>query len=307
MSTRQTPWTILEVLRWTSDYYQKKEVSEPRASAEVLLAHALGLSRLDLYLKYDQPLAPEELSRFRALVRRRAAGEPVAYLTGHKEFRSLDFQVTPAVLIPRPETELLVEAVLEVCREEGQESPRSENHKAKTTNRLWGLEVGVGSGAVATVLAKELPLFTWIGLDLSLEALKVARHNARRHGVGERLHFLQSDLFSGLKAGPSFAVIAANLPYVSADDWKSLPPDIRLYEPKEALLGGEDGLALLWPAAREAHRYLRPEGWLALEVGPGQGEIIRDLLEKGGGYDRLELLKDYQGIDRVVRSRRRKA
>jgi release factor glutamine methyltransferase len=307
MSTRQTPWTIMEVLRWTSEYFQKKGVSEPRASAEVLLAHALGLSRLDLYLKYDQPLSPEELSRFRALVQRRAGGEPVAYLTGHKEFWSLDFQVTPAVLIPRPETELLVEAVLEVCREAGQETPLSENQKPQTANRLWGLEVGVGSGAVATVLAKELPLFTWIGLDLSLEALKVARHNARRHEVGERLHFLQGDLFSGLKAGPRFAVIVANLPYVSEDDWKNLPPDIWQFEPGEALVGGEDGLALLRPAAQEAHRHLRPGGWLALEVGPGQAEIIRDLLEQGGAYDRLDLLKDYQGINRVVRSRRRKA
>lgn len=305
MSSSQAPLTVREILRRTAAYFQDKEVSEPRASAEVLLAHALGVSRLDLYLKHDQPLTPEELSRFRDLVKRRAQGEPVAYLTGHKEFWSLDFSVTPAVLIPRPETEILVDAVLEVLRG-GDQGPKSPGPPLETAFSLsLGLEIGVGSGAVVTVLAKELPDMIWLGLDLSPEALNVARENARRHEVGKRIWFLQGNLFSGLKPGPWFALVVANLPYISESEWQTLPRDIRLYEPKEALVGGDDGLALLKPMAREAHRYLTPGGWLALEVGPGQAEIISELLEKVGAYDRLEVIKDYQGINRVVRAQRR--
>lgn len=305
MSTRRAPWTIAEILRWTTAYFQDKGVLEPRTSAEVLLAHTLGLTRLDLYLRYDQPLTSEELSHFKALVKRRAAGEPVAYLTGHKEFWSLDFKVTPAVLIPRPETEILVEAALEAIKEEGQKIHPSENRKPEIQNRLWGLELGVGSGAVVTVLAKELPGTRWVGLDLSFPALEVARENTRRHGVDDRVHFLQADLFTALKSGPRFALIVANLPYVSEPEWQNLPRDIRGYEPKEALVGGPDGLALLRPVAREAHQYLAPGGWLALEVGPGQAAVIARLLEKTAAYDRVEKVLDYRRINRVVRARRR--
>ena len=335
MSSSPAPWTVIKILRWTVDYFQKKGVSEPRASAEVLLAHALGLSRLDLYLRHEQPLTPGELSRFRALVKRRAAGEPTAYLTGHKEFWSLDFKVTPAILIPRPETEILVEAVLEVLRGGGhglKASPPSPKIPPPAPYRglggelegrtgeprslgpslekafsdfPWGLEIGVGSGALVTVLAKELPEMTWVAVDISGAALVIARDNALHHRVAERLHFIQGNLFSGLKPGPCFTLIAANLPYVSESDWQTLPRDIREYEPREALLGGMDGLALLGPMAREAHRYLRPGGWLVLEVGLGQAEPVRELLHNVGAYDRLELLRDFQGIDRVVRVQRR--
>lgn len=305
MSSSPASWTIIKILRWTADYFQGKGVSEPRASAEVLLAHALGISRLDLYLRHDQPLTPEELARFRALVKRRAAGEPTAYLTGQKEFWSLDFQVTPAVLIPRPETEVLVEAVLEVMRASVQLPQSTENQIPRTKNRFWGLEIGVGSGALVTVLARELPEMTWAAVDISREALEIARHNARRHQAAGRVHFLQSNLFSGLKPGPRFALIAANLPYVPEADWQALPRDIREYEPREALLGGKDGLALLRIMTQEAHRYLRPGGWLALEVGLGQAEPVKGLLESVGTYDRLESLRDFQGIHRVVRARRR--
>jgi release factor glutamine methyltransferase len=300
-------WTILKIIRWTADYFRDKGVSEPRASAEVLLAQVLGLSRLDLYLRYDQPLTADELSRFKALMLRRLQGEPVAYLIGYKEFWSLDFQVAPGVLIPRPETETLVAAALEAAQEimeaEARNFPKSENRKP-ITSPLWGLELGVGSGAVVVSLAKELPRLTWLALDLSAPALAVARQNARRHGVAERLVFIQCDLLAALKPRPAFALLVANLPYVSRREWEQLPKDIKDYEPPQALLGGEDGLELIRELTRQAHQYLRPSGCLTLEVGAGQAEKVLKLLQQTGAYESLETLADYQGIPRVVRARR---
>jgi release factor glutamine methyltransferase len=328
MAEPQASWTILATLRWTTDYFRSREVSEPRASAEVLLAHALGLSRLDLYLRYDQPLNPEELARFKALVVRRREGEPVAYLTGHREFWSLDFRVTPAVLIPRPETETLVAAALEAARLFGREgeghialpptpddknvgaglkpAPTQETEEARTPSFL-GLEVGVGSGAVVVALAKELPQTRWVGLDRVGTALAVARDNARRHRVAERIHFLQADLLSALKPTASFGLLVANLPYVPRAEWERLPREIKAFEPPEALLGGDDGLELLRPLIRQAHRHVQGGGWVLLEVGDKQARQISALVEKTGAYDRVETLKDFSGIARVVRARRQEA
>lgn len=303
MTTGQVSWTILKLLRWTTDYFLEKGVSEPRASAEVLLAHVLGLSRLDLYLRYDQPLSPEELSRFKALMLRRRAGEPVAYLTGHREFWSLDFLVTPGVLIPRPETEILVSAAIEAAKEFLETEPKTENRKSKT-GPFWGVEIGVGSGAVVVSLARELPQITWLALDLSAAALAVARDNARRHGVADRLHLVRGDLVAGLKTQPRFALMVANLPYVPRTAWEQLPKDIKDYEPPAALLGGEDGLDLIRVLVRQAHLFLQPGGCLALEVGAGQAELVLELLRQTEAYERLEIVTDYQGIQRVVRAQR---
>jgi release factor glutamine methyltransferase len=290
-------WTIMAVLKWSTDYFQDKGVSEPRASGEVLLAHALNLSRLDLYLRYDQPLTPEELARFKALVVRRRAGEPVAYITGHKEFWSLDFLVTPAVLIPRPETETLVDAVLQVFKQE------TENRKPKTEN--WALEVGVGSGAIIISLARELPQTRWVGLDISGAALAVARENARRHEVAHRIIFLRASLLAALKPGPRFVLVAANLPYVPRPVWEELPKDIKAFEPQEALLGGADGLDLIRPLVQAAPGILQPGGWLVLEVADGQAQKVEEVLQKTGEYEEMEKIPDYLGVDRVIRARRR--
>jgi release factor glutamine methyltransferase len=282
----------LEVLRWTTGHLQEKGVSEPRASAEVLLAHVLGISRLDLYLRYDQPLSPPELTAFKALIRHRRQGEPVAYLTGHKEFWSLDFLVTPAVLSPRPETEILVDTVLSKVKKSTKFDPDlaenlSENRKSQAANRLWGLEVGVGSGAVVVALAKELPDFWWAVVDISAAALALAGVNARRHGVEPRLYFFQGNLLSGLKQGPHFDLLVANLPYITQTEYDTLPPEIRAYEPQGALLGGAEGLDWLRPLTQEAHHYLKPGAWLALEVGHQQAQTVRDLLHHTGVYGHL--------------------
>jgi release factor glutamine methyltransferase len=320
MSGPQASWTILAILRWTADYFRTKGVSEARASAEILLAHTLGVSRLDLYLRYDQPLNADELARFKALMVRRREGEPVAYLTGHREFWSLDIQVTPAVLIPRPETETLVAAALEAAKDfrgggEGPTAPPPSPEPpirgdvgagfkpAPTTP--WGLEVGVGSGAVVIALAKELPRMAWVGLDLSGAALTVARANARRHGVADRVHFLRSDLLAGLKPTAAFTLLVANLPYVPRAEWERLPREIKAFEPPGALLGGEDGLDLIRPLIRQAQQYVKGGGWVLLEVGDQQAPQVAALVEESGAYNRIETIKDFSGMERVVRARRR--
>ncbi|MDO9530823.1 MAG: peptide chain release factor N(5)-glutamine methyltransferase [Deltaproteobacteria bacterium] len=313
MAVPQASWTILATLRWTADYFRTKGVPEARASAEILLAHTLGVSRLDLYLRYDQPLNPEELARFKALMVRRREGEPVAYLTGHREFWSLDIRVTPAVLIPRPETETLVAAALEAAETVGaglKPAPTREHHpktqNLKPTNSpLWGAEVGVGSGAVVIALAKELPSMVWVGLDRSGAALAVARDNARRQAVLHRVHFLQADLLAGLKPTAAFALLVANLPYVPRAEWEGLPREIKAFEPPGALLGGEDGLDLIRPLIRQAQQYVKGGGWVLLEVGDQQAPQVAALFEETGAYDRIETIKDFSGMERVVRARRR--
>ena len=306
MSGPQASWTILATLRWTTDYFRTKGVSEPRAAAEVLLAHTLSVSRLDLYLRYDQPLNSEELARFKALMVRRREGEPVAYLTGHREFWSLDIQVTPAVLIPRPETETLVAAALEAARfYEGKEVGRGGQREGQPkTSPPWGLEVGVGSGAVVIALAKELPRMAWVGLDTSGAALAVARTNVRRHGVADRVHLIQADLLAALKPTEAFALLVANLPYVPRPEWERLPREIKAFEPPGALLGGEDGLDLIRPLIRLAPQYVMGGGWMLLEVGDQQAPQVAALVEESGAYNRIETIKDFSGIERVVRARR---
>ncbi len=297
-------WTVVKLLRWATEYFRDKGVSEPRASAEVLLAHVLGASRLDLYLRHDQPLTGEELAAFKALVVRRRNGEPVAYLTGHKEFWSLDFQVRPGVLIPRPETEILVSAALEAVAALAAAQGNDQSGKPAGA-AFWGLEIGVGSGAVVVALAKELPRTKWLALDISAPALAVARDNARRHGVADRLHLVRGDLLAGIKPGPRFALLVANLPYVPRAQWEGLPREIRDFEPEEAFRGGEDGLDLIRGVSRVAHDYLQPGGGLALEVAAGQADKVLALLRQTGAYQGLEKLRDYQGFERVVRGIRR--
>lgn len=288
------PWTILRVLRWAQAYLRQKAINEPQAAAAVLLAHCLNCTRLDLYLRYDQPLSPAELDCYKRLLRRRLAHEPVQYITGHQEFWSLDFLVSPAVLIPRPETELIIEAVLKYAADRPHES----------AGRRF-LDVGTGSGALAVVLAKEFPSAQVVAIERSGAALAVARQNCRRHGVQDRVALIQGDLLGPLASVPAFDVIVANPPYVPTPEWEELPAEIKDHEPRLALDGGPDGLAVIRLLLSEVHHLLRPGGVLALEVGQGQAEAVARLLGATQAYEPAAVIPDYQRIGRVLTAVRR--
>lgn len=276
-------WTILEVLRWTTGYLQEKGCPTPRLDAEVLLAHALGIDRVRLYVEYERPLSEAELARFRELVRRRAAREPVACIRGFKEFWSLTFEVNPAVLIPRPETELLVEEALRIAR--GLVAPRV-------------VDVGTGSGAVAVVLARELgrPV---MATDSSPAALEVARRNAAQHAA--QVELLLADLLSPFREG-AFDLVVSNPPYVPSGEFATAPPELS-FEPRSALDGGADGLDIVRALVQQAARVLAPGGWLLVEVGMGQAPEAAALME-AAGFAEVGRVRDLAGIERVVTGHR---
>lgn len=274
-------WTILKVLQWTQKRFAERGLRTPRLDAEVLLAHLLRRDRVSLYTHFDQPLAKEELGAFRELIKRRLGGEPVAYLVGKQEFWSLSFAVDPRVLIPRPETEGLVEAVLSLLA--GRAAPTV-------------ADIGTGSGAIAVAVAHERPDARVLAVDRSAEALAVARENALAHGAA--VEFLEGDLLAPLSGRGPFDVIASNPPYIAEGDFPSLPPEVRR-EPRGALLSGPDGLDAIRRLVADAKSLLAPGGALALEVGAGQAQAVASLLT-AGGYLAIEAKKDLAGIERVV-------
>jgi release factor glutamine methyltransferase len=286
------PWTVLALLNEASRYLSQKAVSTPRLDAEVLLAHALGWRRIDLYLRHDQPLAPAELERFRELLRRRGRREPVAYITGTKEFWSLPLSVTPKVLVPRPETELLVEVALR--------SVRSRKGRGAGTARV--LEIGTGSGAVAIAVGKEAGgQVRLVATDLSRDALSVAKANARRFQVEDRISFVQGDLFDALRPDAArFFMIISNPPYVPTDEIPGLPPDVREYEPLHALDGGPGGLEVIGRIVDQAPTWLEEGGILLLEVGEGQRPAVDARLEGGGCWRDWQWHRDLSGRERVL-------
>jgi release factor glutamine methyltransferase len=278
-------WTVLKVLQWTSEYFTQKGIEQPRASAEVLLAHVLGTERIQLYLNFDRPLASDELASYRESIRRRAAREPAQYITGKQEFWSLELEVTPAVLIPRPETELLVEKALELVK--------------NTSKRV--LDLGTGSGAIAIALAHECPALRVVATDRSCAALLVARRNAFRHHLEERIAFVATDLFRGFSSSsPPFDVIVSNPPYVGEKEFPQLAPEIIKYEPDAALLAGPQGLAVIRRIIRDATPYLKGGGSLLLEIGAGQAELMSMELSADPFVDHFEFIRDYSGILRLL-------
>jgi release factor glutamine methyltransferase len=280
-------WTILKLLHWTTDYFKRNNVAEPRASAETLLAHALSKDRLFLYLNYDRPLDADELNSFRTSIKRRLTGEPNQYITRMQEFWSLPFRVNPHVLIPRPETEMLVEAALDFLK------------PAEPSVKI--MDVGTGSGAIAVALARELPEASIVATDLSVSALQLAQHNARLNKVEQKIQFVCGDIFAPISSNAqSFALVVSNPPYVSRADLHTLPREIRDFEPHYALDGGPDGLAAIKCLIKESPTILRSQGGLIMEIGADQTERVTELVLASKQYQDHRIIKDYSDMDRVL-------
>uniref|UniRef100_I2Q2T7 Release factor glutamine methyltransferase n=1 Tax=Desulfovibrio sp. U5L TaxID=596152 RepID=I2Q2T7_9BACT len=286
-SPKRAP-TIREILRKTETYLAGKGVDAPKLSAQLLLAHSLGLDRLGLILAMDRHLTPDELDAFRPLVARRGRGEPVAYLLGEREFYGLDFRVTPDTLIPRPETELLVDRALALL---------------PGGNLAAFADLGTGSGCLAVTLAVKFPAAVGLALDRSPNALAVARENAGRHGVADRLTFVEAD-FAALPAREGgYGLVVSNPPYVSVAEYGECSREVRDFEPLAALVPGETGLEAVPVVARAAFAALAPGGWLLVEIGWKQGGEAADILAASGFVD-VAVRRDLAGCDRVVEGRR---
>jgi release factor glutamine methyltransferase len=276
-------WTIRKVLTWTTQHFEKRQVDAPRLTAEVLLAHVLKVGRVRLYVDLDRPLEKEELATFRALIERRIAGEPTQYLTGVREFYNRPFKVDPRVLIPRPETELLVEACL-------QRLPKDAPSRV--------LDVCVGSGCIALSIAAERPQATVFATDLSPDAVALARENAEALKVADRVSILQGNLFTPLPPDARFDVVVSNPPYIATAEIDTLSAEVRR-EPRMALDGGPDGLVLIRRVAEGARRHLLPGGLLAMEMGETQGAALVAVLQAAGYVD-VRVEKDLERRDRMA-------
>jgi len=274
-------------------------IPSPRLDAELLIGHALRLSRVQLYMDMQRPLTREELAEVRSLLVRRRRREPVAYLRGTKEFYLHEFEVTRDVLIPRPETELLVDRALEVLSA----LSLSVGSPSGSPVGARALDLCTGSGAVAITLALQRPLLTVDATDLSDAALAVAARNVERHRVSERVQLHQGDLFSALKERTRYALIVANPPYVAASEWDSLAPEITAHEPRMALIAGDDGLSVLRRIAADAAEWLVPSGTLLCELGRGQAPIVAEWLRADTRFTGVAVHKDLAGIERVVEAR----
>ena len=285
-------WTIRSILAWSRDWLAKKGVENPRLDAELLLASALQVPRIKLYVDHEKPLQPDELARFKALILRRAEREPVAYLLGTKEFYGRPFAVDKRVFIPRPETELLVQAVL---------AHLAQRFPAPGAALLRALDLCAGSGVVGATLAAEREDLSVDLVELSPETAEVTRANLSRHAP-ERTRVLLGDLFAPLEPGARYAAIASNPPYIPLRDKPALAPEITRHEPQLALYSGEDGLDVLRRLVAEAPRWLEPGGLLALELDPSQAQTVAALAAAAGLVDaRVE--RDLAGLARLVLAR----
>jgi release factor glutamine methyltransferase len=284
------------------DRLRGADIEDAEFEAELLLRHALGLSRAKLYTRFDEALTPDVAAAYEALLLRRLAHEPSAYITGVREFWGLEFKVTPDVLIPRPETETLVEVALGELRSVTAAVGARHASPLRTEGRRAGplrvVDVGTGSGAIAVALAKALPQAEVYATDASRTALAVAVENARRHGVERRIAFRVGNLLTPLD--DYVDLMAANLPYVTSDDWAALAPELREHEPQLALDGGQDGLDLIRALLRQAPRYVRPGGAVCLEIGEGQAEALRRLVEDVLAGAELRFEPDLAGKPRVA-------
>ena len=274
-------WTIRSVLSWSKQYLDDKGIETPRIDTEVLLAKALGIKRIGLYLDMDRPLIKDELGAYRELLRRRAQKEPTAYILGEKEFYSRSFLVNKHVLIPRPETEILVEQAIQRAPQNGHI-----------------LELGVGSGAAIISVLAEREDLTGIGSDISAQALAVAQENAQAHGVAARVRFFVGKGFSAMRA--QFPLIIMNPPYISLEEAKGLQEDVILYEPHSSLFGGNDGLDIIKEILMNVRDHLSSGGVFVMETGYRQKDAVEDLVRSIGGIRSATWVKDFSGIERII-------
>ena len=286
-------WTVRRLLDWTAADLERRAVDAPTLSAQMLLGHVLGLSRIELYTHFDRPLTGEERDRFRGLVQRAREHEPVQYLVGSAGFYGLDLDVSPSVLIPRPETETLVEAALTSLKNAG-----------RSDAELRVLDLCTGSGAIALALASHLPKATVIASDLSEDAAAVARANASKLGLSERVDVRVGDLFLAVADEPPFDLIACNPPYIPSAEVDRLDRNVRDYEPRLALDGGANGLDVIHRLLADAPAHLVAGGLLLAEMQFDQGPTLRGLAEASGDWDEVDVLKDLSRQPRVLLLRR---
>ncbi len=284
------PWTVMHMVKWSASYLELRGVDSPRLTAELLLAHVLGAGRLDLYLQFDRPLTAPELASYKPLLQRRAAREPLQYVLGSTQFRGLDLLCDSRALIPRPETEGLLDALSSVS---GQEGPVGQ-----------ALDVGTGTGALALSMAHENMAGSVLGVDVSEDALDLARSNAARAGLESRVGFRRGSLFEAVN-GEVFDWVVSNPPYVATDELSATEPEVREWEPRLALAGGADGLDVIRPLVAGAATVLRGGGWLALEVGWDQTAAVETLLKTSGEYASIDTREDLAGRPRYVLARRK--
>ena len=279
-------WTIMKILNWTKQYFEAKGVENPRLDAEVLLCAVLKCQRITLYVDFERPLSEEELATYRDYVQRRGNFETLAYILGERAFMRNSFKVNKAPLVPRPETELLVESLVRIApmlRPEGD---------------VKILDIGTGSCAIIVSLLDYLPNAKGVGVDISVDALVVAKENSEKIGVTGRIGFVRSDVFSKLPLDKKFDIIVSNPPYIPAEDIAGLDKDVQ-QEPRGALDGGADGLNFYRRITAEAREHMAEEGILAFEVGIHQAEAVQKLCLEAG-FAKTSVRKDYAGIERMV-------
>lgn len=283
---------IKQILQKTENFFKKHDISQPRLDAEVLLADLLHMERIKLYVNYDYPLTAAEISQYRERVKKRSQQIPVAYITGCKEFMSLDFTVNGNVLLPRPETELLVEELLDLCEKNEIEAPNI-------------VDVGTGSGVIMVSLGYYLEQARIVGIDISAEALAVARKNIKKYEMEDRLKLIKGDLLTPLinMGKDNVDIVVSNPPYISDDELKSIPPDVK-NEPQVALAGGPGGLEIYKKLIPQSRKVLKPRGLLALEIGYNQAGKIKELMAEH--WQNIRIKKDYAGKDRIITARTEK-
>jgi release factor glutamine methyltransferase len=277
--------TVLEAVNSAADYLEKKGIKSARLNSELLLAHVLNCKRLELYLSFDRPLQKNEIDVLRELIKRRSTFEPLQYIIGKVEFYGLEFEVNSSVLIPRPETELLVEQILI--------SLNKEEH-------LRIMDIGCGSGNIAVALAKHLPNVSISAIDISDSAIQTAMNNAKLNNVDTQIEFFKENILNGPEIGEDhFDVIVSNPPYVSSEDFANLEPELRLFEPKIALTDEVDGLTFYRKISAIGKALLKEKGKLFFEIGAGQSHQVKNILAEND-FTNLVIKKDYSDIDRII-------